>query len=172
MCSTLQSPRAANAFSSACAARTCPAPDDADSSSTRGLFFMRGKSLRRSFSLGSLALARRQFFQDFAPHLLQFTEARQIFLKIMIQQLRFLRAKFISQNHVAELYGMWQQRVLLQLIKSRFGVVVIHEFPRAESIPQVHCTRTRVPCGNRRKGKMTNFRRTDQAAFADTGMNS
>src|SRR5215469_12135723 len=133
MCSTRQSPRAANAFSSACAARTCPAPDDADNSSTRGLFFMRGESLRRSFPSrspsGSLALARRQFFQDFAPHLLQFTEARQIFLEVMIQQLRFLRAKFISQNHVTKFYRMWQQRVLLQLFKSRLRIIVIHESP-------------------------------------------
>src|SRR5256885_12806555 len=41
MCSTVQSPRLENAFSSACAARTCPAPDDADSNKTRGLLFTR-----------------------------------------------------------------------------------------------------------------------------------
>src|SRR2546423_11715694 len=37
MCSTTQSPRAEKAFSRAWAARTCPAPEEAESSNTRGL---------------------------------------------------------------------------------------------------------------------------------------
>src|SRR2546423_7468640 len=42
MCSTAQSPRAEKAFSRACAARTWPAPDEAESSKTRGLLFIYG----------------------------------------------------------------------------------------------------------------------------------
>src|SRR5256885_2216692 len=39
MCSTVQSPRAEKALASASAARTCPAPEDAESNKTRGLLF-------------------------------------------------------------------------------------------------------------------------------------
>src|SRR5580692_9768177 len=78
MCSTVQSPRAANAFSRACAARTCPAPEDADNRRTRGFAFIRGWLPRPPVSSRSLATAAGDFFEDAARHTLYLAEARQI----------------------------------------------------------------------------------------------
>src|SRR5256885_17048529 len=54
MCSTVQSPRAENALASASAARTCPAPEDAESNKTRGLLFTMARAFvgRRISSSG------------------------------------------------------------------------------------------------------------------------
>src|SRR5713226_3236975 len=84
MCSTTQSPRAENAFSSACAARTCPAPDVAESNNTRGFVFIYGESHGRWFASRSLALAHGEFLQNFSRNLLDLTEARQVVLEIMV----------------------------------------------------------------------------------------
>ena len=84
LCSTAQSPRAANAFSSACAARTCPAPDDADKSSTRGFGFIRAAlRFRRGASRG-FAAPGGYLFQNASRHALQLAEARQIILKFVL----------------------------------------------------------------------------------------
>src|SRR5271168_1541548 len=129
MCSTTQSPRAANAFSRAWAARTWPAPEEADKRRTRGLVFIRDAlPLRRSASR-SLAAARGYFLEDAARHFLQFAKARQIVLKFVVQQLRFFRAKLRAQNHVAQLDGMRQKRVFLQFFQRDARVIVIHGFP-------------------------------------------
>src|SRR6267154_5713978 len=113
ICSTLQSPRARKAFSRACAARTCPAPDVADNSNTRGFVFICRESVRGRPASGCLALARSDFFQNSPGDFLQFPEERQVFLKIMIQELCFLRPQFRPQNHIAQSYGMWKQRFFL-----------------------------------------------------------
>src|SRR3989475_11735243 len=130
MCSTAQSPRARKAFSRACAARTCPAPDVADSNNTRGFVFICGEFLRRRPASGCLALAGADFFQNAPRDFLQISEARQVFLKIMIQELRFLRPQFRPQNHVTQSYGMWKQRLFLQFLERNLRVVVIHSFPQ------------------------------------------
>src|SRR5260370_9801312 len=100
ICSTSQSPRARKAFSRACAARTCPAPDVADSSNTRGFVFICGESVRGQPASGCLTLARGDFFQNSPGDFLQFPEARQVFLKIMIHDLPFLPPQFAPQNHL------------------------------------------------------------------------
>src|ERR1700676_4731303 len=133
MCSTTQSPRAAKAFSRACAARTWPAPDAADSNKTRGFAFMRRPARRRSASSGSLGLASRQLLENSTRGALQFAEARQVFLKIVIQRLRFLRAELDAQNHVAQFDGMRQGGFFLQFFECRLWIVVIHGFPRVEA---------------------------------------
>src|SRR2546425_570868 len=76
ICSTAQSPRARKAFSRACAARTCPAPDVADSNNTRGFVFICGEFLRRKSASGCLALAGADFFQNAPRDFLQISEAR------------------------------------------------------------------------------------------------
>src|SRR2546423_6868699 len=99
MCSTTQSPRAVNAFSSACAARTCPAPEEAESSKTRGLVFMLGTTAyRRGTRPASrrLAIAGCKFFENSASHALDLSETRQIFLEFLIQYLRFLRTQLVT----------------------------------------------------------------------------
>src|SRR5580658_4555216 len=101
MCSTTQPPRAANAFSSACAARTCPAPEDADKSRTRGFAFIRGELRFCPSPSRSFAASRGDLFEDSARHALQLPEAHQIILKFVIQHFRFFRAKLRPQNHVA-----------------------------------------------------------------------
>src|SRR2546427_11069725 len=113
MCSTAQSPRARKAFSRACAARTCPAPDVADSSNTRAFVFICGKFPRRRPASGCLTLARSDFFQNAPGDFLQFSEVCQVFLKIVIQELRFLRPQLGPQNHVAQSYGMRKQSFFL-----------------------------------------------------------
>src|SRR5215470_7934844 len=133
MCSTWQSPRAKNAFSRACAARTCPAPEVADSSKTRDWFFI-GEGIPYSrMASRSLALAAGEFFQNAPANLLQFAEAPQVFLEIVVQPLRVLRIEFSSQNHVAEFHGMREQRIFLQFFQCGLGVVVIHGFPQRQN---------------------------------------
>src|ERR1700687_5217940 len=130
MCSTAQSPRARKAFSRACAARTCPAPDVADSNSTRGFVFISGEFLRRQAASGCLALARGDFLQDTSRDFLQIPEPCQVILKIVIQKLRVLRAQLRPQNHVSQFYGMRKHRLFLQFLERNLGVVVIHGFPQ------------------------------------------
>lgn len=81
---------------------------------------------------GSLALACGEFFQNSLRGFLQFAKAREILLKIMIQQLRVLHAKFRSQNHVAQFYRVRKQRVFLQFFQSDSGVIVVHGFPQSK----------------------------------------
>src|SRR6266581_2917747 len=130
MCSTAQSPRARKAFSRACAARTCPAPDVADSNNTRGFVFICLEIPRMQEASRCFALARGDFFQNPASDFLEFAEASEVILKIVVQELRVLRAEFRSQNHVTQLYWMREQRVFLQFLERNLGVVVIHGFPQ------------------------------------------
>src|SRR2546430_9648457 len=132
MCSTAQSPRARNAFSSAWAARTCPAPEVADSNSTRGFDFIFREFLRMRAASGSFSLSGGDFFQNAAPDFLQFAEARQVVLKIVVQEPRVLRAELRPQNHVTQFYGVREQRLLLQFLERNLGVIVIHGFPPTE----------------------------------------
>src|SRR5215470_8792407 len=107
MCSTRLSPRATKAFLSAWAARTWPAPEEAESRRTRGLRVMRrgeaaGKiAARRTLSCG-LPCARSKFLQNATSDFLRFAEARQIFLKFVVDVLGFLNAQLVAQNHVAK----------------------------------------------------------------------
>src|SRR4029077_18494584 len=93
MCSTAHSPRATKAFSRACAARTWPAPEVAESNKTRGFVFIWAEFLRMQAASGSFALARGDFLQNSARDFLQISEAREVFLKIVVQQLCVLRAQ-------------------------------------------------------------------------------
>src|SRR6266851_4228105 len=92
MCSTAQLPRARKAFSRACAARTCPAPEVADSNKTRGFVFICWEFLRRQAASGRLALARGDFLQDTSRDFLQIPEPCQVILKIVIQEPRPMKA--------------------------------------------------------------------------------
>src|ERR1700739_909182 len=146
MCSTWQAPRARKAFSSACAARTWPAPEDAESSRTRGLRLMpweagrgilgivnkkqlprfaRNGKYRKKQSSGFPG-ARGQFFQDAASDFLRFAEAGKVILELAIDGFGVLDAELVAQDHVAKLDGMREQGVFLQLFQSGCGVVVIH----------------------------------------------
>src|SRR5690348_2335025 len=114
MCSTVQSPRAKNAFSRACAARTWPAPEVAESNRTRGLAFI-GRELAHSWMASrGLALACGEPLQDAAAEFLQFAKARQVILEIVVQELCAVRIQLGSQNHVAQFDGVREQRVFLQ----------------------------------------------------------
>src|SRR6267378_4510562 len=137
MCSTAQSPRARKAFSRACAARTCPAPDVADSNNTRGFVFICGEFLRRQAASGCLALSRGDFLQDASRDFLQIPEPHQVILKIVIQELRFLGAQLRPQNHVTQFYGMRKQCLFLQFLERNLGVVVIHGFPQRKNTSTV-----------------------------------
>src|ERR1700751_2404121 len=95
ICSMMQSPRAAKAFSIACAARTWPAPEDAESRRTRGLRIMRDRSR-------GLLCAGRQFFQNDAAEFLQFAEAREVILKFLIQKLGVLHVELVGKNEDVE----------------------------------------------------------------------
>src|SRR5579885_1587031 len=130
ICSMLQSPRAANAFSKAWAARTCPAPDEADRRSTRGLVVICGVGSCAEASC-RLALACRQSFQHALPQFLQLSEAAQILLKIMVQRLGLLRAELRPQNHVPQPDGMRKHGLFLQLFERDRGVIMIHGRPPA-----------------------------------------
>src|SRR5215472_16880462 len=103
MCSTVQSPRARNAFSKACAARTWPAPEVAESKRTRGVVFIDGKleEVRRIAS-GGLALSYCEPLEDAAAKFLQIAKARQVILEIVIQLLCFTGVQLCSQDHVAQ----------------------------------------------------------------------
>src|SRR5437867_2586441 len=137
MCSTAQAPRARKAFSRAWAARRCPAPDVADSNNTRGFVFISREFLRRQAASGRLALARGDFLQNTSRDFLQIPEPCQVILKIVIQELRILRAQLRPQNHVSQFYGMRKQRVFLQFLERNLGIVVIHGFPRQKSVSTV-----------------------------------
>src|ERR1700686_1369795 len=113
-CSTTQSPRAEKAFSNAWAARRCPAPDDADKSSARGLVFMRAAGFCGNARGSVLRLAGGEFFENAARHTLQLAEARQVILEFRVHQLRLLWTELHAENHVAELDGMRKQSVFLE----------------------------------------------------------
>src|SRR6202521_521820 len=137
MCSTAQSPRARKAFSRAWAARTCPAPDVADSNNTRGFVFICWEFLRRQAASGCLALARGDFLQNASRDFLQIPEPCEVILKIVIQELRVLRAQLRPQNHVSQFYRMRKQRLFLQFLERNLGVVVIHGFPQHKNSSSV-----------------------------------
>src|SRR5262249_11033948 len=120
MCSTTQSRRAAKAFSRACAARTWPAPEDADSKRTRG--FDGTESVR-------FTLAGGELFEDGPADSLQLTEAREIVLKFLVEDLCLLGAELRAEDHVAKLYGMRKEGILLQFLQSGLCVVVVHGVP-------------------------------------------
>src|SRR5580658_9093969 len=133
MCSTTQSPRAANAFSRACAARTCPAPEDADKRRTRGFVFIRAELRFCRSASRSLAAPSSNLFEHSARHVLQLAKTRQIILKFVVQQLRLFRTKLRAQNHVAQSDRMRQKRILFQFFERNARVVVIHKFPQGET---------------------------------------
>src|SRR5216684_3780676 len=139
MCSTRQSPRAENAFSSACAARTCPAPDVAESSKTRGFLFIDEHFPGTRCVSRSFALSGGEFFQDSSRDFLQFSETRHVDLKVVVQQLRVLRAELVAQNHVAQFHRMRQQRLFLQFLQRNFDVVVVHGIP-PKKVSSRYCT--------------------------------
>src|SRR5207237_2100558 len=116
MCSTRQSPRAKNAFSRACAARMWPAPEVAESSRTRGLGFIGGWLADLRMASRGLALARGEPLQDAAPELLQFAKARQVILKIVVQQLRVTRVKIGAQDYVEQVDRVQQSGHYLSLV--------------------------------------------------------
>src|ERR1700675_681090 len=131
ICSTAQSPRATKAFSSAWAARTWPAPEDAERRRTRGLRVMRrgeadGKTAARRISSCGLPCAGGKFFQNAASNLLRFAKARQIFLKFVVDVLGFLHAELVAQDHVAKFDRVRKERVFLQLFKGGCRIVVVH----------------------------------------------
>src|ERR1700721_1874197 len=111
MCSTVQSPRAANAFSRASAARTCPAPEEADKSRRRGFVFIPAALRLSQRASRSLAAPGGNFLENSPRHTLQLAETRQIILKFMVQHFRLFRAKLRAQNHVAQSDRMRQKRV-------------------------------------------------------------
>src|SRR6266436_2999490 len=167
MCSTAQSPRARKAFSRACAARTCPAPDVADSNKTRGFVFICWEFLRKQAASRCLALASGDFFQDSAPDFLQFPKARQVILKIVIEKLRVLRAQLRPQNHVSQFHGMRKQRFFLQFLERNLGVVVIHgNSPGGNAVPP-YCTQMLPRVGSCQRAEEQVY-----AAVAAAGMNS
>src|SRR5437879_13383614 len=100
MCSTAQSPRARKAFSSAWAARTCPAPDVADINSTRGFDFFFREFLRMRAASGSFSLSGAGLCQNDASDLLPFAEARHVVLKIVAHELRVVRANLRPRTHI------------------------------------------------------------------------
>src|SRR6266446_7205255 len=166
MCSTAQSARARNAFSRACAARTCPAPEVADRNNTRGFVFICPEILRMQEASRCFALARGDFFQNPTSDFLKFPESGEIVLKIVVQELRVLRAELRSQNHVTQFYRMREQRVFLQFLERNLGVVVIHGFPQ-RTFPLLLYA---VDAARRESGEK--WRKKSYAAFAAAGMNS
>jgi len=90
--------------------------------------------------LGSFALAGGELFEDGPRDLLQFAETRQVFLKIVIEQLRVLRTKLIAQDHVPQLHRVRQERVFLKLFESLARIVVIHT-----AFPPEACATRRLP---------------------------
>ena len=92
------------------------AQGEAESISTRGLRFATKAALILCARSRGLPFPAREFLEDYAAEFLQFAEARQIFLKIVIQKLRILGAKLIAEDHVAKLHRVRQQRVFLKLL--------------------------------------------------------
>jgi hypothetical protein len=90
MCSTTQSPRAANAFSNACAARRCPAPEDADEQHA-GLVLHARALLLREHMESAFSFASGELFENAARDPLQFAKTGQIILKFGVHELRLLR---------------------------------------------------------------------------------
>src|SRR5208282_3880493 len=178
MCSTAQSPRAPNAFSRACAARTCPAPEDADKRRTRGFDFIRAALPLLLISSRSLATPGGNLFEHSARHVLQLPEPCQIILEFVVQRLRLFRSELRAQDHVAQPDGVRQKRILSQFFERNARVVVIHKFPRgetsfrrldvdlaAQAIVLAERGRKRAPANGRKPGKI-------YAAVAVAGMNS
>src|SRR5262249_27610110 len=118
ICSTTHSPRAAKAFSRACAARTWPAPEEAERRRTRG--FAVGMA-----SVG-FAFAGGELFENSAAKFLEVAEAREIVLKFLVEDLRFLGAELRAENHVAKFDGMRKKGFFGQFFEGRFCVVVVH----------------------------------------------
>src|SRR2546425_1271409 len=56
----------------------------------------------------------------------------QVVLKIVIQELRVLRAQLRPENHVTQFYRMRKKGIFLQFLERNLGIVVIHGFPPAE----------------------------------------
>src|SRR5215472_19167058 len=137
MCSTVQSPRAKNAFSRAWAARTWPAPDVAESNKTRGLAFIGAEVEDSRMASTGLALSGGQPLQDAAPEFLQFAEAREVILKIVVQELRLAGVELCPQDHVAQFYGMRKHCFFLQLFQGKGRIVVIHVFPQRHTKAKV-----------------------------------
>ena len=71
-------------------------------------------------------MPRGEPFQDAAAQFLQFAEARQVVLEIVVQQLCLVCVQFRSQNHVAQFYRVREQRVFLELFQGQIRIVVIH----------------------------------------------
>src|SRR6202171_410769 len=113
MCSTMQSPRAAKAFSKACAARRWPAPEDADNSSTRGFDFTRAACFCGGTWRSLLSFAGGKFFKDAARDTLQLAKAGQVVLEFRIHELRCLAPKSDPQHHAAQPARMRKQRIFL-----------------------------------------------------------
>jgi len=61
-----------------------------------------------------LALRGGEFLENASRDFLQFSETRQVVLKVMVQELRVLRAELVAQNHVAQFHWMREQRLFLQ----------------------------------------------------------
>src|SRR5215472_2798544 len=143
MCYTMQSPRAKNAFSRACAARTWPAPDVAESRRTRGLGLISSELADVEMASRGLALSGGEPLQDAAPEFLQFAKAGEVILEIVVQQLRLVRVEHGPQNHVAQFYRVRKQRVFLQFFQGQARIVVIHVSPSGvqKRMCGIHCTR-------------------------------
>src|SRR5580704_13611841 len=164
MCSTVQSPRAANAFSRACAARTWPAPDEADKRRTRGFDFIRAALEFCHRASRSLATTSGNFLKHSARHVLQLAKTRQVVLKFVVQHFRLFRAKLRAQNHIAQPDGMRQKRVFLQFFERNARVVVIHNFPRGETSLQSLRRRLAGPINcTREELRRTRFRRESKS---------
>src|SRR5881394_1174009 len=89
-----------------CPARTFSAMHVATIYKTRSLVFICWEFLRRQAPSGGLALARGDFLQNASRNFLQIPEPCQVILKIVIQELRILRAQLRPQNHVSQFYRM------------------------------------------------------------------
>jgi len=72
------------------------------------------------------ALSGGELLQNSLRDLLDFSEARQILLEFVIQQLRVLRAQLVPQDHVPQLHRVRQQRVFLQFFERLARLVVLH----------------------------------------------
>src|SRR5215475_10497441 len=137
MCSTVQSPRAAKAFSRACAARTWPAPEEAERRRTRG-FLVMGRSRKKSdveppvSKKGEscrFAFCGSDFFEDAACEFLNFAEASEVVLKFGVEALCFFGVVDSAEDHIPKFDGVRKQRVFLQFFERGCGVVVIHDVP-------------------------------------------
>jgi len=137
------------------------AQGEAESISTRGLRFATKAALILCARSRGLPFPAREFLEDYAAEFLQFAEARQIFLKIVIQQLRILRPQLIPQDHVAQLHGVRQESFLTQFLERLTWIVVIHAIsPGAfrhpsgrSSIGSIVRTKRSCELGSRRKAK-------------------